>query len=96
VIMKMGLFQMTGGTEENPVYELGSPIFDEITITLDQNYYKGKSFKIITENNSKENFYIQSAHLNGRSLKGIFLNHNEIVSGGELFLKMGSKPNKQY
>ncbi|MBD3660967.1 MAG: glycoside hydrolase family 92 protein, partial [Arenibacter algicola] len=28
VLMKIGLFQMNGGTENDPVYELGSPIFD--------------------------------------------------------------------
>ena len=62
---------MNGGTEENPAYELGSPIFDEITITLDQQYYKGKSLKIIAENNSKENLYVQSVNLNGKSFKRI-------------------------
>ena len=28
VLLKLGLFQMNGGTEENPEYQLGSPIFD--------------------------------------------------------------------
>ena len=38
VLMKMGIFTMRGGTELDPVYEIGSPIFDEITIHLDQNW----------------------------------------------------------
>lgn len=30
VLLKIGLFQMNGGTEENPQYQIGSPIFNLI------------------------------------------------------------------
>ncbi len=42
VLMKMGLFEMKGGTEIKPAYDISSPIFDEITIHLDPDYYPGK------------------------------------------------------
>jgi len=32
VLIKLGLFQLTGGTEANPIYEFGSPLFNNVTI----------------------------------------------------------------
>ncbi|NQU55003.1 MAG: glycoside hydrolase family 92 protein [Bacteroidetes bacterium] len=95
VLMKIGLFQLDAGATENPKYQIGSPIFNEITISLDDTYYSGKTFKIIAENNSKENMYVQSVKLNGKVLNRVYLRHDEIVSGGELILEMGSEPNKE-
>lgn len=94
VLMKIGLFQLDGGTTENPVYQIGSPVFNKIAITLDNKYYQGKQFIINAKNNSKENLYVQSVKLNGKSLNRMFLYHNEIVTGGELVLEMGPEPMK--
>lgn len=94
VLMKIGLFQPDAGATENPRYLIGSPIFDEITISLDNHYYPGKTFKIICKNNSRKNMYVQSASLNGTTLNRMYLLHHEIISGGELILEMGSEPNK--
>jgi predicted alpha-1,2-mannosidase len=96
VVMKMGIFSMRGGSEIEPVYEISSPIFDEIKIHLDSNYYPGKNFVIQTENNSKDNKYIQSAHLNGESLTKPWFYHKTLVKGGILRLKMGNQPNKSW
>ena len=96
VIMKMGLFQMNGGTDINPTYDISSPIFDEITIHLNKDYYSGKSFKIISENNSSENIYIQNAYLNDIELNQSWLYHKDIVKGGVLKLKLGNKPNYEW
>ena len=64
VLMAMGLFQMDGGASINSPYEITSPIFDNIEISLNQDYYEGDKFVISTTNNSAENMYIQSAKLN--------------------------------
>lgn len=77
----------------NNVYILTSPVFDEITIRLDKNYYSGSTFKVKAINNSKENVYIQSAKLNGKVLNRAWITHQEIVAGGELELVMGKTPN---
>jgi predicted alpha-1,2-mannosidase len=95
VLMKIGLFQLDAGATEKPKYQIGSPIFDEITISLSDKYYSGKTFRIVVNNNSKENIYVQSVQLNGEGLNRMFLYHNEIISGGELVLKMGPEPNKK-
>lgn len=96
VLMKMGLFEMNSGAEIRPVVELGSPIFDKITIHLDPNYYKGKIFEIEVKNNKPENYFIQAATLNGKALNTQWLYHDELVKGGKLTLEMGKEPNKNW
>jgi predicted alpha-1,2-mannosidase len=95
-LMKIGLFQMNGGCEENPYYEIGSPLFDAITISLHPQYYKGKMFRIETTNNSSANRYIHSAKLNGNEYTSFRIHHSDIVNGGKLILQMSDSPNRQW
>lgn len=96
VMSAMGLFEMDGGTAVEPMVDIGSPIFDKIIIHLDNNYYKGKTFIIETSNNSKDNYYIQSARLNGKPLTECRMKFKDIVDGGKLEFKMGKNPNKDW
>jgi predicted alpha-1,2-mannosidase len=96
VMSSMGLFQMDGGASERPIYELGSPQFEKITIHLDQEFYPGETFIITAKNVSDENIYIQSAKLNGEPLNKLWFYHDELVAGGSLELKMGPKPNRKW
>ncbi len=89
VLMKMGLFQMNGGTEENPQYEIGSPIFDTVQISLDPNYYPGKTFTIKTVGNKKGSIQVKSSILNGENNEGFTISHTQVTNGGELVLQMG-------
>ena len=91
----MGLFEMKGGCSVEPYYDIGSPLFDKITIHLDDEYYSGKDFVIIAENNSPENIYIQDARLNGEKLDKPLIYHKDLIKGGKLELIMGNKPNKK-
>ena len=83
-LMAMGLFHVTGGCTEKPVYEITSPIFDEITLKLHPDYCQGKEFKIITHNNSSKNCYIQSAKLNKKNLDNCWFYHADYAEGGTL------------
>jgi predicted alpha-1,2-mannosidase len=96
VIMKLGLFSMDGGCAEQPFYELGSPVFDKVTIHLNPEFYQGGKFVIKTENNSGENIYIQSAILNDMPLNTWVVPHQTLVNGGELILEMGNQPMKSW
>ena len=93
VLMKIGLFQMNGGTEENPNYQIGSPIFDEVIIKLNPDYYSNESFAIKTVNNSESNVYINRVKLNNKKVESYKLSHNDIIKGGELKLEMSNKSN---
>ena len=92
VLMKIGVFQMNGGTEENPEYQIGSPIFNRITIKLDPNYYQGKSFVIKAENNNEMNVYVNKVEFNQQAIENFAIKHADIVNGGELILEMTNKP----
>ncbi len=96
VLMKIGLFSMHGGTLEEPIYEISSPLFDKITIQLDPDYYPGGELVIEAKNNSAENLYVQSANLNGEPLNQVGFKHENLVSGGILKLEMGPLPNKEW
>jgi len=46
--MAIGLFSLTGNVDQNPSYEITSPIFDRIEIILDDRYYEKGKFIIQT------------------------------------------------
>jgi predicted alpha-1,2-mannosidase len=96
VMAAMGLFETDGGASTKPFYEIGGPIFNKITITLDNHYYKGKSFTIEAKNTSDANRYIQSATFNGNPLNKPWIYHTDVVNGGKLVLVMGPTPNKNW
>ena len=75
------------------IYIIGSPLFDKVTLQLDPHYYPGRTFTVTAKNNSAQNYYVQSATLNGKPLDRAWLRHSEIIAGGTLELVMGSKPN---
>jgi len=76
--------------------QIGSPLFDSITISLNPKYYKGKEFIIRTVNNSKDHLYIQKASLNDQLQTSPFLKFSDIVNGGTLILEMSKEPNKAW
>lgn len=96
VISSLGLFDMKGLTDQVPSFALGSPLFDKITIRLNDRYYKGKEFVIEARNNSKQNDYVQSMDLNGKPLTDTRIPFSEIVQGGHLVLEMGNQPKDRY
>lgn len=93
-LMSMGLFSLKGTCSVDPVYEITSPVFDEITIQLSPKYYSGKEFRIKTYNNSKANCYIQSKKLNGKALNDFWFYHKDFQKGGLLEIYLGDKPHK--
>ncbi|WP_026207900.1 GH92 family glycosyl hydrolase [Butyricimonas synergistica] len=96
VLAAMGLFDVQGGTNITPSYQIGSPKFSKITIKLNPKYYSGKEFVIETENSAPENYYVQSATLNGKPLENCWFYRKEIMKGGHLKLKMDSVPNTRW
>jgi len=80
---------MNGGTEKNPEYQLGSPIFDKIIIHLNQDFYSGKTFEINANNNNADNLFVNELQWNNTALEHFSLKHEDIVRGGVLELDMG-------
>lgn len=90
IMSAMGFHPVCPGSNR---YELGSPLFDEVTIHLDPSYYSGETFRIVAKDNSDENIYVQAVYLNGKKLSRTYILHDEITGGGELLFQMGPAPN---
>ena len=91
VLSAMGIHPICPGDNK---YQITSPVFNKIEISLDKEYYNGNKFTIIANNNSSENIYIQSMQLNGKPLNRFWISHQEIIAGGTLALEMGPHPFK--
>lgn len=89
VMSAMGLFSMDGGTTADPVFDLSTPLFDKVTIKMDDKYFGGKTFTIETRNLSDKSFYIKSATLNGKKLDKMQLRFADLVKGGTLVIETG-------
>lgn len=87
IMNSIGFYQVCPG---KPVYSIGRPLFDEVTVNLSDN----KQFVVKALNNSKENKYIEKAVLNGVPLEKPFINHEDIKNGGVLEFTMTSQPTK--
>ncbi|MEX6691039.1 GH92 family glycosyl hydrolase [Danxiaibacter flavus] len=86
VLSALGLYGVCPGTDQ---YVLGSPVFNKITITLEN----GKQFVIEANNNSSKNVYIKSAKLNNVDYNHNWITYNDIINGGTLHLEMSDEPN---
>ncbi|MDF1863669.1 MAG: GH92 family glycosyl hydrolase [Saprospiraceae bacterium] len=65
-------------------YTLTSPVFDKITIELNQDFYEGEELIIETKNSENDNFLIDKMTWNGKKQKSYFINHADLVKGGVL------------
>ncbi|MBD8080425.1 glycoside hydrolase domain-containing protein [Cellulosimicrobium arenosum] len=85
VAAAIGLFPVTAGSDE---YQIGSPIFDTATIRHDD----GTSFQVTAEGVSEDDFYIQSATLDGADLDNTWVDYAAVVGDGDLTFAMGAQP----
>ncbi|MBN1791153.1 MAG: GH92 family glycosyl hydrolase [Bacteroidales bacterium] len=85
----MGFYPVVPGI---PVYTIGSPVFEKITLHLPDN----KDFIVSAPGCSGKNKYIQQAYLNGKLLSGPWFSHTDLMNGGELKLLMGPLPEKAW
>ncbi len=88
-LMSIGLFSLDGGSCAEPSYDITSPLFDEIIIHLDENYYSGKTFTIRTYGNGPDNCQIRSMKLDGKPYEKFRIPHSLYAKGGLLELWLG-------
>ncbi|MFT2009093.1 GH92 family glycosyl hydrolase [Pontibacter sp. 13R65] len=80
----IGLFPNAGQL----YYLVNAPMVKQTTLHQEN----GKDFIITAKNLTDKNIYIKSATLNGKPLTKAWIEHQDIVNGGELLLQMDSKP----
>ena len=86
VFSMMGFYPVVPGI---PRYELGSPVFDRVTIRLNN----GKTLKLVCKNNSRDNKYIRSVRFNGQPQNRVWFRHADVLKGLTIDLDMSSTPN---
>lgn len=88
VFSSMGFYPVCPGTDQ---YVLGTPVFKEITVHLEN----GKEFKVEAPNNSEQNIYVESLKLNGKPYTKNYVTLDELVSGADMQYTMSATPNKE-
>lgn len=96
IMTSLGLFQTDGGCRVDPIYEIGSPMYEKVTIDLGEQFGRGKTFTIEAKNASRKNVYVQSATLNGETLNTFHFPAKELLKGGNLVLEMAAEPNTNW
>ena len=86
VFSALGFYPVAPGTTQ---YVLGAPLFKKATL----HFENGKNLVINAPDNSDKNIYIESMSFNGVNYTKNYLDHNELLKGGVLDIKMGDKPN---
>jgi len=88
VFSALGFYPVCPGSDQ---YILGSPLFKSVEIDLEN----GKTLKIKSTNNAKENRYIEEMTINGRRYTKNYLTHDDLMKGDEITFRMNAQPNKQ-
>lgn len=86
VFSALGFYPVAPGTTQ---YVLGAPLFKKATL----HFENGKNLVINAPENSDKNIYIESMSFNGVNYTKNYLDHNELLKGGVLDIRMGDKPN---
>ena len=89
ILSACGLYQVDPACGD---FHFGSPLVHKATIDVGD----GKTFTVVTHNNSMENIYIQDVKLNGETHKATSITYGQIKAGGTLEFTMGPKPGKWF
>ena len=87
IFSALGFYPVTPGSNR---YSLGSPLVKKATLNLEN----GKTLVISTKNQSKENVFVKSLTINGKTIDRNYILHDELMNGGEFVFTMSNQPNK--
>lgn len=93
ILSAMGFYPVCPGNGE---YVLGTPLFDEVTINLEN----GKKFVInkrqMSNVKSENAFYVTGTKFNGKPSTKTYLLHTDIMKGGLLEFTLSDQPNTSW
>ncbi len=84
VAASLGLFPVLAGSDE---YQIGTPFFENVRIS----YESGRTFDISADGVSPDDYFIQSAQLNGQDFERTWVTYDQLTAGGELSFRMGDE-----
>lgn len=85
IFSALGFYPVCPGSAE---YALGSPLVKEAVI----HFENGNTLNIMAKHQSSENVYVEKVYFNGIELQSPFINHFELMKGGELLFIMSPNP----
>lgn len=86
VFSALGFYPVCPGSGQ---YVLGSPLFPKAVLQLAD----GKTVEILSQNNGKENVYVNSLKVNGKNYMHNYLEIETLKKGTKLLFGMDNKPN---
>ncbi len=89
IFSALGFYPVNPG---QPIYALGSPLFDRATIHLEN----GNTFTVEAARKAPGDIYVQAATLDGKPLDRAWIAHAEIIKGGVLRFRLGPRPNEKW
>lgn len=87
VFSSLGFYPVTPASNQ---YIIGTPLFEKATINVEN----GKVFTIEANSISKKHKYIKSVMLNGKDHPYSFIEHKDIINGGNLVFEMTDRPTR--
>jgi predicted alpha-1,2-mannosidase len=84
VFSAMGIYPATPGS---PYYHISFPIFEHSDVLLENR----KIFRITAKGNTKGQYHLVQAVLNGKEIQRTYITHDEIMQGGTLELTYSSE-----
>lgn len=87
VFNALGFYPVAPGSDR---YAIGSPLVKSAMVSFEN----GTQLQINVINQTQKNVFVQNIELNGKKIDRLYLTHSELIQGGILEFKMGSKPNK--
>lgn len=88
VFSALGFYPVTPAVNQ---YVLGSPLFEKVTLKLEN----GEEVRIIAKDNDEKNVYINNLRLNGRKYEHNWISHEDLMEGATLRFDMSDIPNKE-
>ena len=85
VISSLGLYAVDPVSAK---YDIGTPLFDRVEISM----AGGRTLVVEAKRESPNSIYVQSLTWNGTTVKGLNVDHSELVKGGSLLFHLGDKP----
>lgn len=85
VFSALGFYPVCPATEQ---YAIGTPLFRKVTLNLPS----GNQVVINAKNNGRDNFYIKSLKLGGKTYTKTYFTHGDLVSGANIDFTMSPEP----
>jgi predicted alpha-1,2-mannosidase len=85
IFSMMGLYPDCPGNTE---FQISSPVFNKVTISLDSAYYPGKTFIISIDKIMENKYLIKSVQLNEKTYEKFTINNKDIIRGGSMTIKL--------